>query len=40
MVFVGALDRGPEVSGLHDDARFFVFWDPESGVTETVIQVS
>lgn len=40
MVFVGAIDRDPGASGLHDDARFFVFWDPETGVTETVIQLS
>ena len=38
MVFVGAIDapRGT----FHDDARFYVFWSPEVGVTDCIIQVA
>lgn len=39
MVFVGEIKRSALESGLHDDAVFYVFWDRESGITETVIQV-
>lgn len=40
MVFVGALERRPRETGLHDDAVFYVFWDPPTGVTQTVIQLA
>ncbi len=39
MVFVGQLERLPAETGLHDSARYFVFWDPASGVTDTILQV-
>jgi hypothetical protein len=38
MVFVGSIDAPPGT--FHDDARFFVFWSPEIGITECVIQVA
>jgi len=40
MVFVGQIELPPERTGLHDAAAFFVFWDREAGVTETVIQIA
>jgi hypothetical protein len=41
MVFVGQLDIPAGTTRLfHDDAAFFVFWSPEEGVTETIIQVA
>ena len=40
MLYVGYVGL-PENSGwLHDEARFFVFWSPELGMTKVVIQVS
>ena len=40
MVFVGQIDV-PAGKGLfHDDAAFYVFWDPETGDTREVIQVA
>ncbi|HAD75232.1 MAG TPA: hypothetical protein DCG16_05570 [Gemmatimonadetes bacterium] len=39
MTFVGQVSVPPELSGLHDVASFYVFWDRDSGVTETVVQV-
>jgi hypothetical protein len=38
MVFVGSIDA-PQGT-FHDDARFYVFWSPEVGTTECVIQVA
>lgn len=38
MVFVGSIDAPPGT--FHDDARFYVFWSPEVGTRECVIQVS
>jgi hypothetical protein len=38
MVFVGSIDAPPGT--FHDDARFYVFWSPEVGTTECVIQVA
>jgi hypothetical protein len=38
MVFVGSIDAPRGV--FHDDARFYLFWCPESGATQCVIQVA
>lgn len=38
MVFVGSIDA--PAGTFHDDARFFVFWSPEVGTRECVIQVA
>jgi hypothetical protein len=38
MVFVGSIDAPPRT--FHDDARFYVFWSPEVGTRECVIQVA
>jgi hypothetical protein len=38
MVFVGSIDAPSGT--FHDDARFFVFWSPEVGTRECVIQVA
>lgn len=38
MVFVGSIDAPPGT--FHDDARFYVFWSPEIGTRECVIQVA
>lgn len=38
MAFVGSIDA--PAGTFHDDARFYLFWSPEEGVTECVIQVS
>jgi hypothetical protein len=38
MVFVGSIDAPPGT--FHDDGRFYVFWSPEIGTTECVIQVA
>jgi hypothetical protein len=38
MVFVGSIDAPPGT--FHDDARFYVFWSPEVGNRECIIQVS
>lgn len=40
MVFVGQVDVHHSLGWFHDEARFFVFWNPENGETRTVIQVS
>lgn len=40
MVFVGQIDVPAGKSVYHDDASFFVFVDPGSGETKTVIQVA
>lgn len=40
MVFVGQLDVPAGTGIYHDDASFFVFVDPRSGETKTVIQVA
>jgi hypothetical protein len=40
MVFVGQIDVPAGKSVYHDDASFFVFVDPASGETKTVIQVA
>lgn len=40
MIFVGQLDiKGPSTY-FHDDASFFLFWNPQNGETKTVIQVA
>lgn len=38
MVFVGSIDAPSGT--FHDDARFYVFWSPEVGVRECIIQVA
>lgn len=38
MAYVGSIDA-PK-GAFHDDARFYVFWSPETGVTKWVIQVA
>lgn len=38
MLFVGSIDAPPGT--FHDDARFYVFWSPEDGTRECVIQVA
>jgi len=38
LVFVGSIDAPPGT--FHDDARFYLFWSPEIGVTKCVIQVA
>ena len=40
MVFVGQIDVPQSEGWFHDDASFFLFWDPETGATETVIYSS
>jgi hypothetical protein len=40
MLFVGQHDVSQDQSGLHDDASLFVFWDPRTGETKTVIQIA
>ena len=40
MVFVGHLDVPASAGYMHDDARFFLFWNPENGTTKSVIQTS
>ncbi len=40
MVFVGQVNVPRSAGWLHDDAAFYTFWEPEAGVTETVVQVS
>jgi len=38
MVFVGCIDAPQNT--FHDDGRFYLFWSPEVGTTECVIQVA
>ncbi|MHC4250539.1 MAG: hypothetical protein ACYS9X_15530 [Planctomycetota bacterium] len=38
MVFVGSIDA-PQGT-FHDDARFFVFWSPDTGARECIIQIA
>ena len=38
MVFAGSVEVPPGT--FHDDGRFYVFWSPETGVTNCVIQVA
>jgi len=40
MVFVGHIDVPAQAGQFHDEARFFVFWDPETGATKTLVQVA
>jgi hypothetical protein len=40
MVFVGQVDVSAGAQWFHDDASFFVFWDPETGETKVTIQVA
>jgi hypothetical protein len=40
MVFVGQIDVPAGKGWFHDDASFYVFWDPDSGETRTIIQVA
>jgi hypothetical protein len=37
MVFAGQIPIPKESGHFHDDAVFYVFWDPESGLTKTVL---
>ncbi|WP_088251730.1 hypothetical protein [Fimbriiglobus ruber] len=38
MVFVGSIDAPSGT--FHDEARFYVFWSPETGTRECVVQVA
>src|SRR5579859_4843399 len=38
MTFVGSLDA--PAGTFHDDARFYLFWSPETGIIRCIIQVS
>ena len=38
MVFVGSIDAPPGT--FHDEARFYVFWSPEIGSRQCVVQVA
>ena len=40
MLFLGQLDIPKDAGLFHDDASVYVFLSPETGVTETVIQVA
>jgi hypothetical protein len=40
MVFVGQIKVSAQAGCFHDDASFYVFWDPETGETNTLIQVA
>jgi len=40
MRFVGQVDVAARSGVFHDDASFYVFWDPASGLARTVIQVA
>jgi len=40
MVFVGQIDIPAARQFFHDDAAFFVFWNPETGETKTLVQVA
>ncbi len=40
MVFVGQIDVPREKGLFHDDASFYVFWNPVTGETKNVIQVA
>ena len=38
MVFVGSIDA--PAGTFHDDATFYLFWSPDVGTTECVIQIA
>lgn len=40
MEFVGQIEIKQEKVRLHDDAIFYVFWDRETGITKTIIQIA
>jgi hypothetical protein len=40
MVFVGQIDCPPAGGLFHDDASFYVFFDPTSGKRSTIVQVA
>ncbi len=40
MVFAGQVNIPYSSGWFHDDVSFFVFYDPDTGVTETVSQIS
>ncbi|HLX64163.1 MAG TPA: hypothetical protein VKX17_23015 [Planctomycetota bacterium] len=40
MVFVGQIDIPAATSPFHDEASFYLFYDPPTGDTRTIIQVS
>jgi len=40
MVFVGQINVPAQASQFHDDAHFYVFWDPDTGETKTLVQVA
>jgi hypothetical protein len=40
MWFIGQIGVPADAGLFHDEAMFYVFWDPESGVVRSVVQVS
>ena len=40
MVFVGQVSVSAGTGYFHDEARFYLFWNPENGETKSVIQVA
>lgn len=40
MEFVGQIEIKQEKIRLHDDAIFYIFWDRETGITKTIIQIA
>jgi len=40
MIFVGQIDTPQEKGQFHNYSSFYVFWDPETGVVDTIIQVT
>jgi hypothetical protein len=40
MQFIGQLDVTRAVGLFHDDASFYVFFDPPTGICRTIVQVS
>ena len=39
MEFVGQLELKKSKIGLHDDVMFYLFWDRETGITKTIMQI-
>jgi hypothetical protein len=40
MVFVGQVAVPQPTGYFHDDAAFFVFWNPDTGKVRTIVQVA
>jgi len=40
MVFVGQINVSAQAGHFHDDARFYVFWDPDTGEINSLVQVA